>query len=67
MSKTFFTVVLSITLLHLVVVTLITILFGLRGRNLTLGDSWSFVAQLWSPETEMWLEKADGVKDSVSY
>jgi hypothetical protein len=62
-AKSFFTVVVSVTLFHLAIVATITVLFCLRGRNVTLGNAWSVVAQLLSPETEIWLAKADGVKD----
>lgn len=63
-AKTYFTVVFAVTLLHLTVVSLIALLLSLCGRNVLLGNAWTIVAQLWSPETEVWLSKADGVKDS---
>jgi hypothetical protein len=59
----FFSVVIAVTSLHLVLVLFVVVLFVFTGGNCLLNNAWSTVAQLQSPETKEWLEVAIDMKD----
>jgi hypothetical protein len=58
-THTFYYIVLAFYILHLALVGLIAALFCIRCRQSLLGNFWSAAAQLWSPDTEIWLRQAD--------
>jgi hypothetical protein len=58
-----FILVLAVITTHLFLVALVTVIFAIGGKHSLIGNAWSVVAQLQSPEIVAWIAKADKMND----
>ena len=59
----YFIIVLAVTIIHLFLVALVMILFVMRSKYSLIGSAWSAIAQVRSPEIEVWIERAEKKND----
>jgi len=59
----FYSIMFAVYILHLALVGLTTALFCIHCKYSLLSNFWACRAQIWSPDTEIWLRQADTADD----